>query len=371
VACGLLLGVGYAVGSWVENLGAYFQAVERMQVWMQAQTLSGLVTGGTAVVAVLASRDVVWFAAAHGVGQMAALAWLFARAPGSVRGAWRAPWPLVARLLRSLLPFTVSVLALTAYAKVDMLLLERWKGLAEAGIYAAAYKFVDVAQALAIVVAVALYPRISRSGAANAEASASDRHDGGSGRIDPAAGRTAELVLLAGVPAAALLWLLREPVVALVFGPAYASSARVLAFLAPLLPILALNVLGTFVLAASRRMSVAAALYMGGVALDVLLNVLLVPTLGAEGAALARLLSEAALGVAMLLALRRLTRSAPSPRVTAAACVAAASAALLAWPALPPPGVAAAYLAISALVYVAIGVVSAREVALLKRAVSG
>lgn len=373
VACGLLLGLSYAVGSWVENLGAWFQAVERMPVWMHAQALFGLTSGIGAVVAVLETGSVVWFAAAPVAGQGVALAYLLARAPAPVRTAWRAPWPVVARLLRSLAPFTLSVVALTAYAKVDVLLVERWHGLGEAGIYAAAYKFVDVAQALALVVATALYPRLSRSAATAGRPTGSDRApDPTVGRHptpDPAAGRTAELLLLAGVPAAALLWLLRGPVVAGVFGASYAPSAAALGFLAPALPILALNVLGTYVLAASGRMSTAAALYGGGLAVNVALNVILVPGLGATGAAAARLASEVALGIAMTVALRHLVGTVPSGRVAAASATAAGAAILVRWPELPLPGTAGLYLAAAALVYAASRVVPTRELALLNRAV--
>ena len=82
VATALLLGVSYALGSYVENMSAYFQAMERMHVWMQASAAFGLVTGSLGVALVWTTSSMVWFALAPIVGQAAALFWLLRRAPG-------------------------------------------------------------------------------------------------------------------------------------------------------------------------------------------------------------------------------------------------------------------------------------------------
>lgn len=369
VPAALLLGSAYALGSFVENLGAYVQAMERMGGWMQAQALFGIVSGGLGIALVLGTGSLVWFCAAPLAGQAVALAWLLARVPRPVRWAWSAPGGQVRRLLLDLVPFALSTVALTAYYKVDVLLVERWRGAAEAGVYAAAYKFVDVAQALALVVAMAVYPRLSR---AAAEAL---RERGGGGdaaaRRRWAATRVAELLLLASVPAAGVLWLARAPIVEMLFGGAYAASAPVLGILAPVLPLLALNALGAYILAAAERMGLVAAVFGGALVVNVGLNALLVPPLGARGAALAMLASEATLAAAMLLALRRHASTAPSRRVVAAALVAAGAAGVSAWPGLPALGAAAAYLAAAAAVYALARVVPAGEWRLLRRAVGG
>lgn len=362
VAAAVLLGVGYAIGAFVENLGAYFQSEERMGVWMQAQAVFGLVTGVLGVALVLATRSIVWFCAAPAVGQAAALAWLLARAPGQVRTAWRAPWPRVQRLLRALLPFAAAFIVLTAYYKVDILLVEAWRGEAHAGLYAAAYKFVDVAQALALVLATAVYPRLSR--AARPEPAPGQRDP-----ASPAATRLVDLVVLAGVPAAAVLWLLREPAIGLLFGPGYHASVSVLGFLAPALPALAINMVAMFVLAAAHRMPAVAAAYAGALVVNILLNAVLIPAYGAPGAAAAMLGSEWLLGAAMVLVLHRALDAAPGTRPTVAAVGVALLAALLGLSGFPVVPVVLAYLAAVAGLYALARVLSAQELALVKKAV--
>lgn len=356
VAAALLLGFSYAIGSFVENLGAYFQSLERMAVWMQAQALYGLVSGGLGVVLVLATRDIVWFCAAPAVGQLAALVWLLGRAPPHIRRAWTPAWPRVRRLVRTLLPFAAAFIALTAYYKIDILLVERWRGPAEAGIYAAAYKFVDVAQALALVLAAALYPRLARL---------ATRSGNGSGRT----ARAAEFVLLASVPAAALLWLTRVPVVHGLFGAEYHDAAHVVAILSAVIPILALNTIGMFVLAANGRMWPVVALYAGGLAANVGLNAVLIPGSGATGAALAMLASESALAAGMLTVVHRHLSAAPAAAAWAAALAAAAAAVGVGFLGVGALTGAVIYAVAVAALYTRARVVAADEFALLRAAV--
>lgn len=368
VACALLLGVSYVVAAYAENLGAYFQAVERMQVWMQAQALFGVVTGAAGIALVFATRSVVWFCAAPVAGQLAALGWLLLRAPARLRWTWAGERREVRRLLVALLPFATAFMLIATYSKIDILFVAGWRGAAEAGIYAAAYKFVDVAQALTLVLATALYPRLARAWNPDLPRLAGGTALPPAGRSNDSTGRLLELVLLAVVPAAGLLWLLRGPAIAWLFGPEYAPSTAVLALLAPALPPLALNAVGLFLLASARRMGMVAALYGLALILNVALNAGLVPGLGAPGAAAAMLLSECALALAMVTALHRFRGTAlrlgPAATALTAAGLAAAAASLPAGPVVE----AAVYLTGIGLLYGRLGVVSTEERALLRRA---
>lgn len=355
IAAAVLLGLAYAVGAFAENLGAWFQGTERMAVWMQAQTLFGLVSGGLGIVLALATRDLVSFCVAPLIGQFAALVWLLRAAPSGVRRARTAPFPEVRALVVALAPFAAAFLLLTAYYKIDILLLGRWRGASDAGEYAAAYRFVDVAQALSVVIASALYPRLSRIGR----------------RAGESASRSLELLMLAAVPASALLWLIREPLVTFLFGERYLAAAGVLALLAPALPALALNALATFILAAAGRTGTVAAAYGSAILVNLTLNALWIPPLGAAGAARAMLASETLLAVIMSIALAR----SASARPRAVAVVPVLFAAILPVPLAaygPRPPVAAwVYVVLIALLYFSFRVVPASERALFRRAVAG
>ena len=356
VGAALLLGISNWIFAFIENRSAMVQAQERMHVWTEASALYGLVAGGSGIVLVIATRDVLWFCASAAIGQLAALLWLRVRAPVTQPG--RLEPGAVRTLVRSVAPFAAAFIALSLHAKIAVLLLAHWRPEADVGVFVAGYKFVDIAQALVLVVAGAAFPRLSRS-----FGQAAGRWLAGA--------RLADLLLLGAAPMAAALWLAREPVVALLFGSGYAAAVPVVAFLAASLPALAVNVGGAFVLSAAGRISTAALLYAGAVVLDVVLCALWVPDRGAAGAASALLVSEWLLCATMMIALHR----AAHVRVRPAAALAFAGVVLL----TPVVGIlpdisggwirAGVVIGCAGALYRAIGVLTEEERAVLRDAV--
>lgn len=354
----LLLGGAYAVGSYVENFAAWFQAVERMHVWTQASAAFGVVTAVTGIVLVMATRSAVWYAAAPVLGQLAALWWLHRRLPAQVRAAAPASLAQIAALGRALVPFAIAVLALTLYYKADVLLLAAWQSAEQVGIHAAAYRFVDMVQALTIVAAAAVYPRLSRSAPAVGARS---------GEMW-AAGRVAELLLLAAAPLAVSLALAREPVIDLLYGADYAASAPVLGILAVALVPLAFDIFAGYALGAAGRMRSVAIAYGCALALNVALNAWLIPARGAAGAALAMVVSETALAAVLAWELHRTTGARVRWRtaiavLSAIGLGAGAAATPLHWPLR-----IVVFVALCATMYGLLGALPAGERALLARA---
>ncbi|MGH7500869.1 MAG: oligosaccharide flippase family protein [Longimicrobiales bacterium] len=306
----MLLGLAYAIAAYTENLSAYFQSIERMHVWTQASAAYGLVTGVAGAALVVTTGSVVAFCAAPIAGQLAALSWLLYRLPRGMRSntdAVAARW-----LIRALGPFTAAFVALTLHSKLDVLVLAHWRSPAEVGLYTAGYKFIDLTQALAVVLAAAVYPRLSRVAPANAL------------RGRWAGTRLAELAVLAAALAATTLVVARAPIVALLFGDAYVATAAILAFLGIAVPALVLNIVGGYVLAATGHMRDVALLYGCAVVFKLILNLVLVPGQGATGAAISMLVTELGLAAGMLFLLRSRVAASPGTRTFAAVLGAAA-----------------------------------------------
>ena len=319
VATALLLGVSYALGSYVENMSAYFQAMERMHVWMQASVAFGLVTGGLGAALVWTTSSMVWFAFAPIVGQAAALFWLVRQAPLPVRRGERAPWSGVRTLALEMVPFGAAFVALTVYYKIDVLLLAELRSPTDVGLYTAAYQFWDVAQALSLVAIAAVYPRLSRIAPQN-------------GTGERWAGtRVTELMLLAVVPACALLWLLKRALIETLYGASYVDAIPVLGRLSPALPALAVNLFAGYILAAAGRMTHVAALYAVGILANVVLNLLLVTSMGPLGAATAKLGSEVLLAGGFLAILRIQAAVAPTVHTLVIAIAAGGLAWVVTW----------------------------------------
>lgn len=303
-AAATVMSIGWAAQAFAENGAAYFQAVERMRRWTQASALFGVVSAVVGVALLIATDSIVAYCAGFTAGWVVAWAWLRAGLPADVRAG--SPDDAETRLLlHALIPFAAGFLGLAVYCKIDVLLLQRWSSTVEVGLYTAAYKFIDVFQAMIVVAAGAIYPRLSRRRAGLPEASR-------------AGSTAAEVLLLGAVPVGIGLHLVAGPVTAVLFGAEYAAAAPALARLAVLMPMLALTILGGYVLGAAGRMSTVAGLYAVGLAVNVALNAGLVPTAGATGAATARLGSEALLVTGFLFALAAVG-AAPSRRVVATA----------------------------------------------------
>lgn len=315
-AAAMVLGLGWVFQSFAENLSAYFQAVERMRRWTEAAALFGVVSAAVGISLLVATGSVVGFCAGFTAGWGTALAWLRLRLPPEARGGRGASAATVVALVRGTLPFAAAFVALTVYCKVDVLLLRHWRGDHDVGLYTAAYKFVDVFQALVIIAAGAVYPRLSRS---------RPRED----RTPWAGTRSTEIILLGAAPAGLTLHLVARPLVLLLFGPEYAEAGAAVAWIGLLLPLLALSLHSGYVLGAAGRIRSMAVLYAAGVGINVALNAWLVPGRGAEGAALARLGSEALLAAGFLVTVGWLARAAPRARAVALAGGVAAGAALL------------------------------------------
>jgi O-antigen/teichoic acid export membrane protein len=215
-------------------------------------------------------------------------------------------------------------------------------------------------QALAVVVAAAMYPRLSRAVRGNATNAV-------------AASRLIELTLLAGVIGGGALWLARSAAVMTVFGDGYTTAVPVTALLALAVPALAVNIVAGYVLAAAGRMRDVAVLYAGALTVKVALNVALVPANGAMGTASAMAATEIALAVCMLAILRRRAGARFSARRVLALvpCFAAWAAAS----ALRPPAcgvIAAGAYTVVALTFIVIsGALPRSDRALLLAAVRG
>lgn len=381
----MVLGIGYAIGSYAENLAAWFQAVERMHVWTAASAVYGAVAGLSGAALMWTTRSLPWFCAGMVIGHIAAVGWLYrayrrdrhadprggmvlrsrrdAREPG--RGAsapsgqgGRGAAAGGAALVRAALPFAAAFLALTVFYKADVLILSRARPGVDVGLYTAAYKLVDIAQALMLAVIVATYPRLAR---AAAQRSAGE---------DWAGTRLAELALLLVAPVAALAFLLRDPILGSLYGAQYQEAGTPAAFLMLALAPLSLNLLGGYILAAADRMKPMAMLYGGAALVKLTAVAILAPRWGGSGVAAAMLGSELLLGAGFMIVLRRTVHAAPGRRALAGVLAVAAACAIVS--SLPDPSGgsvrAALLLVLVGVVYARLDVVTKAEHAALRAA---
>lgn len=273
--------------SGVMLIGAGFKGLDRMDVEVKARLLEvGAALPLVAVVA-LAVLPVWWAAVAFSAGGLAAMVWS-GRRMSQLAGTGA---PVASGLLvREGVPFLLLGLLTQLATRLDTLMLA---GLGtaerEVGYYAAAAAPVYGLLASAYLLALSLYPTLSR------------RATAGRARVREVLA-VAGLGLACGGTVAALLWWSREILVMALFGADFAETARLLALLAWVLPgASAMMLLGTW-LAAWRRQAWSLAAQALVVAIAAGLHLAWIPPWGGWGAARAAVVTFSG-GAGLLLTL--------------------------------------------------------------------
>ncbi|WP_432491947.1 lipopolysaccharide biosynthesis protein [Kineococcus gypseus] len=210
-------------------------------------------------------------------------------------------WNLLTRA-REGLPYTGSVVAGVVQNDADKTLLLR-NGLAvEAGHYSVAYRLASMAYLPVQAVLQAMFPRFFTLGG-----------EGGMPATAALGRRMIKPLLVYGALATVVL-LAISPLVPLLIGEEYRDSAPLLALLAPLTLLKVVQTVTGDVLTGAGRQHVRTTCVGSTAAVNVLLNLTLIPVLGVSGALVATYTAELLLSVLLLLAVRRGLRAAVVPQ---------------------------------------------------------
>lgn len=254
------------------------------------------------------------------------------------RRRWRA-------LSREALPIGVNSVVSTALFRLDAVLLGLLVGTAAVGEYSAAYRLLETVLFVTWTIARAVFPLM---------ASATQTW-----RVRRGVERGTTVCAFVFVPYALLLLLRGDDLLRLLFGDEFAGSGDVLAALAPAPALFAVCYLCAYGLYAVDRSTAVLGLTSATLVLNTALNLVLIPPLGAFGAALATSAAYAVESLLFLVVLRRhvgRVRLLHAARVPLLAAVPAALVLLL----LPLPVLVAALL--EGVVYLATWVVLSRRV---------
>jgi O-antigen/teichoic acid export membrane protein len=199
-------------------------------------------------------------------------------------------------MVREAAPFWLAGAFTLVYARADVLLLKPLSTDAEVGAYRAAGQLVEVVKQLPVLLMTATFPQLAR---------AFHESRAGLARVERTLGG---LLAAGGLVAGVALFAAADPIVGLAFGADFARAVPALRTMALAVPLLYLNcgVLHFFVARDRGTLNMAFAAAM--VVVNVAANLLLDGRLGAVGAAVATVVTEAALLGCCLVALRRVRR---------------------------------------------------------------
>jgi O-antigen/teichoic acid export membrane protein len=202
-------------------------------------------------------------------------------------------------LFRKGLPFAYAGLVITLVFQVDALLLQALRDAAEVGIYRAPTLVLEGLTLVPRILGYALIPTMAAL------------HVGQPEMVGRLFRRGIKYLLLAGTPIAIFGVLESDRLVGLLFGDRFAASVPVARVLLPAVLFMFLSNFGETTLACVGRWRAIVLASTAALAVNVALNLLWIPRLGAMGSAWATLATEGAYLAMTLVALRRAGHEAP------------------------------------------------------------
>jgi O-antigen/teichoic acid export membrane protein len=210
----------------------------------------------------------------------------------SVRPSWAENWragrPALYALFRQSMPYALVILLMFAYTRLDAVLLERLAGAAHADVYAGAFRLLEACNMFGYLFASLLLPMFARL---------IKRQE----PVTPLVSLSFKLIWAGSVTLSAAIFFAREDLLQWMM-PQRVSSYRfdVLGMLIwAFIPVSVTYIFSTL-LTAKERMMAMNRFFLAGIALDLALNLLLIPKWGAFGSATAAVATQVFVGGAMV-----------------------------------------------------------------------
>ncbi|HEY1688516.1 MAG TPA: flippase [Solirubrobacteraceae bacterium] len=263
-----------------QALAIVFQARLRAGLTMIFSLTQSLVWLGLVTALAIVHGSVVAFAAANVVAVAAQTLLQVQATRRFAHVAWRRGRALWKPLMAVALPLGLALVLITVYYQIDSVLLLQIAGPRETGIYNAAYKFLNPLIAIPGLTMISFFPVMSAVKAHDPE------------RVARLVQICFDLMAVVSLPFLAVTIALAHPIIHLVYGPRYHGAASLLPILMIAFVAICYGNVSGF-LAPLMQLQWRLALYSAiGMAANVVLNLLLIPSHGAHGSAWATAVTE-------------------------------------------------------------------------------
>jgi len=177
-------------------------------------------------------------------------------------------------LFKEALPLTMAAFFIGLTFRIDIFFLKLFAGMPAVGLFQSVHRYILIIQIVPVAVTQAIFPSLSRMSAEH------------SSRLY---GRVFFLLNACASAVVMINLMFHEPLVLLLFGPAYSPAYQALIILAPVSIFLFLDYLNTLALTALKRQRFLVISGSAALVCNTLLDYLLIPTLGLSGAAIGTL----------------------------------------------------------------------------------
>jgi len=263
-------------------IGTYFQSQVQARFLSVAQFFSLVLSSGTRLAFIFFQATLLWFACAVVLENAlfaAALFWLYYRHSSSLR-SWSFNKLAARSLLQNSWPLILASMAIMVYMRIDQVMLKALLNDEAVGHYAAAVRFSEAFYFIPIAVCASLFPAIIQS------------KKGGKEVYHLRIQNLSDLMLILALVIALPVTFLADPIILHLLGPAFSPAAGVLKIHIWAGVFVFLGVASGKWLLAENLQHYSFYSTLAGAIVNVLLNFILIPQMGIQGAAVATVISQ-------------------------------------------------------------------------------
>ena len=277
-----ILSISLIVSTFSNLFLAIFQAFEQLEFQAIALIITSVVALCAAVLGIRLHANVVAFAFFMLVSNGAALVYVYAVYATFWRSAFKEAWPMLA-----------AAIGVAIYFRIDVVMISLIQGATAVGFYSVAYTLSEASTVVGSMFVTSLFPVLSR------------QHQNSKASLRDTSTHSLRYMLYFALPMAFFVTLWAKPIVSLLFGSAFDPSVTALQVLIWAAALMYLAILLGNVLFAANLQRVSLILISAAVAVNVSLNVLLIPKYSYFGASFATVATEASLVALDLIVLGR------------------------------------------------------------------
>jgi polysaccharide transporter, PST family len=274
----------------LEVIDFWFQAYVRAKYAVYARSFALVTSGGLKFAFVALQAPLAAFVAAVALESILAalaLGWIYRRhRPQDVR--WRKSWRRAQTLLTHAWPLILSSMGVVVYLKIDQVMLGQMLSDEAVGIYAVAVRLSEVWYVLPTAVTASVFPALINLRARD------------EGRYQNRLQTGYDVLALAAYGVAVPVTIFASWIINVLYGEAYAGAGTVLAMHVWGALFVFMRALFSKWLIAERLLIFSLVTHGSGAAVNVALNIALIPAFGGNGAAFASVVSYAVAGYASL-----------------------------------------------------------------------
>ncbi len=278
-------------------LSAYFQGIEQMEYPSIGKIVEKMFVAIVAVGALLLGADSIGVAIVMTVGALLNLIVIYWFSRKVVRIDYKFD-PKIFSLMQSGMPFFLFSLFSVIYYRIDAMMLASLTTEEVTGWYGGAFRFFDIVMVLPLLYKTAIFPVFSKL------------WNNKEGVLETTIGQSVRLMVILGIPTAAVIFLFAEPIIHFFMGiQEYGPSVIVLQIFAVSIPFIYIDIiLGSALMGAANRQRAWAIVGLAAIFVNISINYLLIPYTqsafanGGIGASVATLATEVfVMGAALLL----------------------------------------------------------------------